>query len=140
MQERCEPDRARWIAVRRILALGSLQGPATSPPLWYKRSLKSNSGQIVLWDMNMPSFWSAVFLNKVAILCSNALPCRACWVLFTGPGIKPAHHAVAAAAAQSLQSCPTLCGPIDGSPPGSPIPRILQASTLEWVAISFSNA
>ena len=45
----------------------------------------------------------------------------------------------AAAAAKSLQSCPTLCNPIDGSPPGSPIPGILQARTLEWVAISFSN-
>ena len=45
-----------------------------------------------------------------------------------------------AAAAKSPQSCPTLCDPIDGSPPGSPIPGILQARTLEWVAISFSNA
>ena len=44
------------------------------------------------------------------------------------------------AAAKSLQSCPTLCDPIDGSPPGSPAPGILQARTLEWVAISFSNA
>ena len=43
-------------------------------------------------------------------------------------------------AAKSLQSCPTLCEPIDGSPPGSPVPGILQARTLEWVAISFSNA
>ena len=43
-------------------------------------------------------------------------------------------------AAKSLQSCPTLCDPRDGSPPGSPIPGILQARTLEWVAISFSNA
>ena len=43
-------------------------------------------------------------------------------------------------AAKSPQSCPTLCDPIDGSPPGSPIPGILQARTLEWVAISFSNA
>ena len=43
-------------------------------------------------------------------------------------------------AAKSLQSCPTLCDPIDGSPPGSPVPGILQARTLEWVAISFSNA
>ena len=43
------------------------------------------------------------------------------------------------AAAASLQSCPTLCDPIDGSPPGSPIPGILQARPLEWVAISFSN-
>ena len=46
----------------------------------------------------------------------------------------------AAAAAKSLHSCPTLCDPIDGSPPGSPIPGILLARTLEWVAISFSNA
>ena len=45
----------------------------------------------------------------------------------------------AAAAAKSLQSCPTLCDPIDGSPPGSPVPGILQARPLEWVAISFSN-
>ena len=44
------------------------------------------------------------------------------------------------AAAKLLQSCPTLYDPIDGSPPGSPIPEILQARTLEWVAISFSNA
>ena len=46
----------------------------------------------------------------------------------------------AAAAAKSLQSCPILCDPIDSSPPGSPVPEILQARTLEWVAISFSNA
>ena len=46
----------------------------------------------------------------------------------------------AAAAAKLLQLCPTLCDPKDGSPPGSPIPGILQAITLEWVAISFSNA
>ena len=46
----------------------------------------------------------------------------------------------AAAAAKSLQSCPTLCDPIDGSPPGSPVPGILQPRTLEWVAISFSSA
>ena len=45
-----------------------------------------------------------------------------------------------AAAAKSLQSCPTLCDPIDGSPPGSPVPGILQARILEWVAIFFSNA
>ena len=54
------------------------------------------------------------------------------------------HHRLngqaAAAAAKSLQSCPTLCHPIDGSPPGSPVPGILQARILEWVAISFSNA
>ena len=48
--------------------------------------------------------------------------------------------AAAAAAAKSLQSCPTLCDPIDDSPPGSTVPGILQARTLEWVAIFFSNA
>ena len=69
-----------------------------------------------------------------------------------GPGFPPrpvnqiAHattkslQAAAAAAAKSLQSCPTLCDPIDGSPPGSPEPGIFQARTLEWVSISFSNA
>ena len=46
---------------------------------------------------------------------------------------------VAAAAAKSLQSCPTLCDPIDGSPPGSPVPGILQARVLDWGAIAFSN-
>ena len=70
----------------------------------------------------------------------------------TNPGIEPRPFALqedclpseplrkGAAAAKSLQSCPTLHDPIDGSPPGSPVPGILQARTLEWVAISFSNA
>ena len=52
----------------------------------------------------------------------------------------PLHQDAAAAAAKSLQSCPTLCDPIDGSPPGSPVPGTLQARILEWIAISFSNA
>ena len=64
--------------------------------------------------------------------------------LFSTSIVAPQMHvaaaAAAAAAAKSLQSCPTLCDPIDGSPPGSPVPGILQARTLEWVAISFSNA
>ena len=49
-------------------------------------------------------------------------------------------YSATAATAKSLQSCPTLCDPIDGSPPGSPVPGILQARALEWVAISFSIA
>ena len=53
---------------------------------------------------------------------------------------KPSLLPVAAAAAKSLRSCPTLCDPIDGGPPGSPVPGVLQAGTLEWVAISFSSA
>ena len=61
---------------------------------------------------------------------------------WSGPCLVHSRHDVisAATAAKSLQSCPALCDPIDGSPPGSPIPGILQARTMEWVAISFSNA
>ena len=55
-------------------------------------------------------------------------------------GLYAAAAATAVTASKLLQSCPTLCDPIDGSPPGFPIPGILQARTLEWVAISFSNA
>ena len=69
------------------------------------------------------------------LLICRQLP--SCWIFterFTSLPL------LAAAVAKSLQSCPTLCDPIDGSPPGSPIPAILQARTLEWVAISFSNA
>ena len=68
------------------------------------------------------------------LLC--LLHCR--WILYL-----MSHHwnpSAAAAAAKSLQSCPTLCDPRDGSPPGSTVPGILQARTLEWGAISFSNA
>ena len=66
-------------------------------------------------------------------------------LLFTITLMSEAHsarllHSTATATAKSLQSCLTLCDPIDGSPPGSPTPGILQARTLEWVAISFSNA
>ena len=59
---------------------------------------------------------------------------------FLGISLVLINAPAAAAAAKSLQSCPTLCDPIDGGPPGSPVPGILQARTLEWVAISFSNA
>ena len=57
----------------------------------------------------------------------------------SGKEYKQRMSAAAAAAAKSLQSCPTLCDPIDGSPPVSPVPGILQARTLEWVAIPFSR-
>ena len=58
----------------------------------------------------------------------------------TLPDFKKHYKHYKPAAAKSLQSCPTLCNPRDSSPPGSPVPGILQARTLEWVAISFSNA
>ena len=61
-------------------------------------------------------------------------------MLFPSISYVPVLVIAAAAAAKSLQSCPTLCDPIDGSPPGSAVPGILQARTLEWVAISFSDA
>ena len=68
-------------------------------------------------------FLSAKILNYFTLLCMTS------WCL-----------AAVAVAAKSLQPCPTLCDPIEGSPPGSPVPGILQARTLKWVAISFSNA
>ena len=60
--------------------------------------------------------------------------------VFFNTTVQKHHAAAAAAAAKSLQLCPTLCDPIDGSPPSSPVPGILQARTLEWVAISSFNA
>ena len=71
----------------------------------------------------------------------DLLHCR--WILYQlsyQGRVNIPKSAAAAAAAKSLQSCPTLCDPIDGSPPGFPAPGILQARTLDWVAISFSNA
>ena len=68
-----------------------------------------------------------------SFLCRSRLTGLSCTLIFT-------FTAAAAAAAKSLQSCPTLCDPIDSSPPVSSVPGILQARTLEWVAISFSNA
>ena len=70
-------------------------------------------------------------------LTYRATGCRRALLYSTCSPVAPA---AAAAAAKSLQSCPALCDPIYGSPPGFPVPGILQARTLEWVAISFSNA
>ena len=70
--------------------------------------------------------WTKISSHRALSLSLNKM----CWLSVC----------IAAAAAKSLQSCPTLCDPIDGSPPGSPVPGILQARTLEWVAISFPNA
>ena len=80
------------------------------------------------WDFKRFSFYFLhIFCQDTKELLNTVLPITA-------------FKALHAAAAKSLQSCPTLCDPIDGSPPGSAIPGILQARTLEWVAISFSNA
>ena len=75
------------------------------------------------------------------VSCISCVSCIVRWILYhCATWEAPSPHATATAAAKSLQSCPTLCDPIDVSPPGSPAPGILQARTLEWVAISFSNA
>ena len=86
------------------------------------------------------------FLLQGIFLTQGLNPCVLCLLSWQADSL-PLHHlgssksnTAAAAAAKSRQSCPTLCDPIDGSPPGSPVPGILQARTLEWVAISFSNA
>ena len=68
------------------------------------------------------------------------LLCVDSWVVYSSQIRLTVSFKYDAAAAKSLQLCPTLCDPRDGSPPGSPVPGILQARTLEWVAISFSNA
>ena len=89
-----------------------------------------------VWFLATP--WTAV--------CQASLPFTISWICSNSSPLSPWCHpivsssAAAAAAAKSLQSCPTLCDPTDGSPTGSPVPGILQARILEWVAISFSNA
>ena len=81
---------------------------------------------------------SLISLSDLSLLVYKDV--RDFWVLILYPTTLPNSLMSSAAAAKSLQSCPTLCDPIDGSRPGSSVPGILQARTLEWVAISFSNA
>ena len=69
----------------------------------------------------------------------KAVYCNPSYLTYMSPQESPNMQIAAAAAAKSLQSCPTLCDPLDGSPPGFPIPGILQARTLEWGAIAFSE-
>ena len=79
--------------------------------------------------------------NPLQYSClENSKERGAWWATIHGVTKSRTRLAAAAAAAKSLQSCLILCDPIDGSPPGTPVPGILQARTLEWVAISFSNA
>ena len=99
---------------------------------------------------SVPGVLQAKILEWVAIPFSRGSSqlrdqtCISCidgWILspLSQQGSPDKDTAAAAAAAKSLQSCPILCDPIDSSPPGSPVSGILQARTLEWVAISFSN-
>ena len=86
----------------------------------------------------MVSFVSFAFISALIFKISFLLLTLGFFISFFASCFRCA--AAAAAAAKSLQSCPTLCDPIDGSPPGFSVPGILQARTLEWVAIAFSNA
>ena len=79
-------------------------------------------------------------MNKVALVTNSKLSHNRKFLSTVTLITKYGGFPGGAAAAKSLQSCPILCDPTDGSPPGSPVPGILQAGTLEWVAISFSNA
>ena len=103
--------------------------PDLSHPFVFFWKFFKDKGVIGEWLASTPV---SPLLRFLAALSLVPLPGRSQqlpWRLPGGP-----------AAAKSLQSCPTLCDPIDSSPPGSPVPGILQARTLEWVAISFSNA
>ena len=91
-------------------------------------------------------YWSIWLLVAISFSRGSSWPrdwtlvsCNGRWILYHW-ATREAHAAAAAAAAKSLQSCPTLGDPIHGSPPGSPVPGILKARILEWVAISFSKA
>ena len=117
--------------------LGWHEKPATSMYPWNPNwHLSSGSEVSTLWAWRFKRCCSSFASSRssMAPLWSSTRLQLTCWELWSHT-----LHA-AAAAAKSLQSCPTLCDPIDGSPPGPAVPGILQARTLEWVAISFSNA
>ena len=104
--------------------------------VWYAESKKRN---LLLLEHSEVHVDFCVFMC-VWVLCIGMYMCRCVyeWVYMdVCPYISAA---AAAAAAKSLQLCPTLCNPTDGTPPGSAVPGILQVRTLEWFAISFSNA
>ena len=98
-----------------------------------------------MWETQIRSLGQLDLLEKgmatySSISCLENSTDRGVWQATQSMGSQRVGHAAAAAAAKSLQSCLTLCEPIDGSPPGSPVPGILQARTLEWVAIAFSQS
>ena len=108
--------------------------------VWLFATSWSIACQAPLWEFPRQEYWSGLLFPSLGDLpdlgikpASLASPALAGGFFITVP------H-TAAAAARSLQSCLTLCDPIEGSPPGSPVPGILQARTLEWGAIAFSGA
>ena len=102
--------------------------PCTScqSPLWLM--------ELLLWGLN-----HIIGASLVAQMVMNLPAMRETWVWSLGWGDPLEKETATTTTTKSLQLCPTLCDPTDGSPPGSPVPGILQARTLEWVAISFTN-
>ena len=111
---------------------GSNPGPPHCRWILYQLSLKG-SPSIPACVAYLSSSISSQSRNGTRLSCTAGR-------FFTNWAIREAILLCTLCYAKSLQSCPTLCNPIDNSPPGSPVPGILQARTLEWVAISFSNA
>ena len=93
---------------------------------------------VCTWTCFNPWASVASLLVKISIIPTSRVDVRN-WITYVKPTESQTHNR-GSATAKLLHSCPTLCDPIDGSPPGSPIPGILWARILEWVAISFSNA
>ena len=131
----------QWLRIRFVHAgdAGSIPGQGTNIPHAAELLNQSATTRVCVPRQKIP--YTTVKIPRAATktphsqinFLKNLITLSIC----VPPSIQ---HYSAAAAAMSLQSCPTLCDPIDGSPPGSPVPGILQARTLEWVAISFSNA
>ena len=129
-------------AMMIVVSLTSSRAPLTSPAhsvLECRPPHCSLNPSDTLWPgafvLSLSQGWNILFLlTHLAHSLTTSSPCCS----FSSR--RPLLNALLLSTAKSLQSCPTLCDPIDGSPPGSPIPGILQARTLEWVAISFSNA
>ena len=115
----------------------------TSAGSWKKQ--ESSRKTPISAFLTMPKLLTVwITINCGKLLCLVSLNCSESFVSFEGAlqfkRMFTTFLPTATATAKSLQSCPTLCDPIDGSPPGSPVPGILQARKLEWVAISFSKA
>ena len=113
----------------KVHILGSVSSPNMDLSIRNKRLCEKWEA---IWNRNNDPGWLSAPKSQV-YEWGHLGSFRTSWAL-------PADIMYPAAAAESLQPCPTLCDPTDGSPPGSPVPGVLQARTLEWAAIAFSNA